>query len=421
MNDPAGAWATRLMQSIPTSYTIWKDGSTYRAESNIAGGTDYSGTDGDSIAQNALTAIHGAGGGKFLLRANTTVEVDANLLVGTNTIIEGEDPASSIIKAIGALASQILINKDGSTATPPFGTANNNIVLRNIKLDGNGLVDRCAWMKSNYFKMENCILQGSTGYGVKNVYSDHIWHLNNQVLGGGTIIDGLDTLYCTDVHVSENYVYNCTGDGIAFVHGDYGILTNNYVDMNDQANSQGITVWDGTYALVANNIVLNTAINAIPIIEYETVASDFVEIANNYLQDSAQDGIFIRGYATTPDFATHINVHDNIIQNTGRYAVCLLRAKYCKVHGNNIIATSQLANGTYDAIRLDYDSINANTYNSFANNTIVEVEANKPKYGINNVNAANNYTLALGNVITGPVTANLNILGANSVSEHNVG
>jgi len=46
----------RLQSSIPSTYTIYKDGSTFRAECNVAGGTDYSGTDAHSVIENAANA-----------------------------------------------------------------------------------------------------------------------------------------------------------------------------------------------------------------------------------------------------------------------------------------------------------------------------------------------------------------------------
>jgi len=52
----------RLQESIPTDYTIWKDGSTYRAESNIAGGTDYSGTNVATVLQSVITTLKTVGG-----------------------------------------------------------------------------------------------------------------------------------------------------------------------------------------------------------------------------------------------------------------------------------------------------------------------------------------------------------------------
>jgi len=55
----------RLISSIPSSYTVYKDGSNYRAECNVAGGTDYVGADKDTVVQQAIDAL-GSGGTVFL-------------------------------------------------------------------------------------------------------------------------------------------------------------------------------------------------------------------------------------------------------------------------------------------------------------------------------------------------------------------
>lgn len=50
----------RLIQSMPATYVVWKDGSTYRAECLVKGGTDYSGTDATTVIQAALDGLTAA-------------------------------------------------------------------------------------------------------------------------------------------------------------------------------------------------------------------------------------------------------------------------------------------------------------------------------------------------------------------------
>lgn len=51
------ARARRLQASIPTAYTLYKSGSTYYADTNIIGGTDYEGTAAATVIQNAYDAM----------------------------------------------------------------------------------------------------------------------------------------------------------------------------------------------------------------------------------------------------------------------------------------------------------------------------------------------------------------------------
>jgi len=80
----------RVVQSIPSSYTVWKDGTQAIAESNVKGGTDYTtGTDA-VVIQNAIDAVAALGGGKILIRQGI-YDITAALAITTDGIIvEGE-------------------------------------------------------------------------------------------------------------------------------------------------------------------------------------------------------------------------------------------------------------------------------------------------------------------------------------------
>lgn len=56
----------RLSGAIPSSYTVFKYGSTYYAETNIPAGTDYSGTDPVTVIHSARDALASTGGTIFL-------------------------------------------------------------------------------------------------------------------------------------------------------------------------------------------------------------------------------------------------------------------------------------------------------------------------------------------------------------------
>jgi hypothetical protein len=77
----------RVVQSIPASYTIWKDGTQTIAESNIKGGTDYTtGTD-VVVIQNAIDALTEGGtifvrSGIYELTATPTISTDGISIIG---------------------------------------------------------------------------------------------------------------------------------------------------------------------------------------------------------------------------------------------------------------------------------------------------------------------------------------------------
>lgn len=77
----------RVAQSIPSSYTVWKDGTQAIAESNIKGGTDYTtGTDA-VVIQNAIDALTDGGtifvrSGVYELTATPTINTDGISIIG---------------------------------------------------------------------------------------------------------------------------------------------------------------------------------------------------------------------------------------------------------------------------------------------------------------------------------------------------
>jgi len=71
----------RLQASIPATYTVYLDGSTYRAETQLSGGTDYSDSQPQVVIQAALDAIASTGGCVFIKQQTgaTKYELDDTL------------------------------------------------------------------------------------------------------------------------------------------------------------------------------------------------------------------------------------------------------------------------------------------------------------------------------------------------------
>jgi len=81
------AW-DRLIESIPASYVIWKDGDTYRAECLLKGGTDYSGTDA-TVIQSALNSLTPGRTWKEKVLLKGTFEISGFLNIPAYTILQG--------------------------------------------------------------------------------------------------------------------------------------------------------------------------------------------------------------------------------------------------------------------------------------------------------------------------------------------
>jgi polygalacturonase len=171
------AYWGRILESIPASYTIWKDGSTYRAECNIAGGTDYSGTDASTVIQAAIDAL--SAGGKILIR-KATYYATALILHKANIEVEMEDGA--IIRDTSALGLDGLYVIRGS-----------NTILRGGTLDGNA--------KSNsLFVIDRS--PGDPAYSNILVENVHVKNVKNGHLGWLMALWDVDAAYeLTDVTI----------------------------------------------------------------------------------------------------------------------------------------------------------------------------------------------------------------------------
>jgi len=88
------AW-NRMIQSVPASYVVWKDGSTYRAECLLKDGTDYSGTDAATVIQSAIDKVCNEKRGRIFFRAGDYV-LDSQLTISDMSsghvfiVIDGE-------------------------------------------------------------------------------------------------------------------------------------------------------------------------------------------------------------------------------------------------------------------------------------------------------------------------------------------
>lgn len=148
------AWA-RLLQSLPASYTLWVDGSTYRAECNVSGGTDYSGTDACEVIQAAIDALSTSGGKIFFQPGTYVLEgvYPNNIRLASNIILEGagyktcfqgivwgaselvriEDKVNIIIKRIRFCETSAAKPADKASYTNGIGIsgASSNIIIEN--------------------------------------------------------------------------------------------------------------------------------------------------------------------------------------------------------------------------------------------------------------------------------------------------
>jgi len=169
------AW-DRMIQSVPASYMVWKDGSTYRAECLLKGGTDYSGTGAATVIQEAIDAS--PAGALIILKA-AKYELTSGLNITTRGItLSGE---SAFMHSEGLYGTTLY-----STSSITFLTIKDtyDVTLKNFGIIGNNrgakqtglLIDNVQRLR-----IENVYIGYIDGYGLKtqNTFwdssADNLW------------------------------------------------------------------------------------------------------------------------------------------------------------------------------------------------------------------------------------------------------
>lgn len=241
----------RLLEAIPSSYSMWKDGTTYRAESNVAGGTDYSGLNATTVLQNAATV-----GGKILLKAGTyTFNTPPTIPEDVSGVIEGEGIDATILKA----------GTDGMD--PLISVKGKNWVFRNLTFDGDGkavnvfaslittagktvdlcLLDACkvryckaatsgwvviAWDQTDSYNIKNFILRDCIVEGPSSTVHDAVaFSMVDTVIAENTLFRNMNMP--VNIYVTHNTFLN---HDVFDTFGSYSCLVlddNNYVSVRD--------------------------------------------------------------------------------------------------------------------------------------------------------------------------------------------
>jgi len=177
------------------SYIIWKDGSTYYALNGSTNEIDYSGTDGNSIIQNAIDDVYADGGGTVYLKRGTYSDVE-NILLKSGVSIIGEGNEATILQSPSPQTNPIFISD---------ATYVNGITIADLQVKGdskgshgidlhnfNQFIDDC--------RIDNVVIT-NCDYGIYGSQDDRTWLLTR-----------CDINNCnTGLYIQNNhpYVYEC--------------------------------------------------------------------------------------------------------------------------------------------------------------------------------------------------------------------
>ncbi len=246
------------------------------------------------VAENAAyTTVH--------LKGPFTYVIDDTLLIGSNTILEGDSTAViKLVNNAGWATMEPLI-KQMSTA------GNSNIVIRgfevNVNHDGNSKVSKGkGYYNVMYFthctnvKVYNMYMHDGHGDGLRIKYGTNVQFYNNKISKLGH--DGLFASECTNVEAWNNKIICRTNSGIR-------IWNSNKVKLHDN-------VIDSLYYRCTGGPGIQ--------IEKNGGIMDNIEIYNNTIHDTYGPGIWLFNYDTssaTKEQGKNIYIHHNIFYNTG--------------------------------------------------------------------------------------------------------
>jgi parallel beta-helix repeat protein len=358
-------------------------------------GSDYV-TDGagdDVQIQAALDAVGDAGGGVVWLRAGT-YSLSEQLSIPSGIMLVGEGFATVIIAADG-LDDDLMVNSDQVNG-------NENIVLRDFKLDGN----RAAQSGGTGIYFDGTSTH-STNFLVENV-----WVTNTH--SHGLHPKRTDVLRIRDCRFTDCGTSASLDHGIYLLDSDDAVIEG-VISTDNAAN--GINAKQGTRLSVANCVARDNGGRGIRVADYE-----YVSIGNNVAEGNADSGIAL--YLEITGGVNKAAVAGNVCRNNRVHGVDLNNVSDVAVSGNDCSENKFNGIRLRNAVRSNVTGNSANgnsndgTGDNYAGilvegnssrvavvgNTAGNAGALHQKYGVQLADAADDI-LVTGNVLVGNQTA----------------
>jgi hypothetical protein len=235
------------------------------------------------------------------LKGPFTYVIDDTLLIGSNTILEGD--SNAVIK---------LANNAGWVTMKPMiqqmrSSGNSNIVIRGFEVNGNhdgnpkvskgdGYYNVIYFTNCNNVKVYNMYMHDGLGDGLRIKYGQNIQFYNNKIYKLGH--DGLFAIQCQKVEAWNNRITCRTNSGLR-------IWNSNHVKFHDN-------VIDSFYHWSAGGSAIQ--------IEKSAGIMDDIDIYDNTISNTYGPGIWIFNYdssSATKDKGKNVHIHHNVFYSTG--------------------------------------------------------------------------------------------------------
>ncbi|MGB9927994.1 MAG: right-handed parallel beta-helix repeat-containing protein [Methanosarcina sp.] len=244
-----------------------------------------------------LTTIH--------LQGNSTYVISDTILIGSNTILEGDSKADSA--AILKLEDEADWPLEKPLITQLASSGNSNIIIRGFEIDGNhdnntdrargkGYYNLIDFLDSDNIKVYDMYMHDSHGDGLQTTRCSNIQFYNNTVYKLGH--DALYAIYSLNVEAWDNKITCRTNSGLRVYNTNHVKFYNNTINSEGEGGA-GIQVQkDGASAVM-----------------------DDIEIYNNLIYETNSAGIWVTGYGSRydKDTAKDVHIYDNKLYKTGIY------------------------------------------------------------------------------------------------------
>jgi len=263
-------------------------------------------TDCDVEINNALSHIHGLGGGTVHIKPGTYV-ISNTIVIYDNTTLEG-DGWTSIIKlrdyAAWWTADKSLIENEKKN-TGATGQ-NTNIVLKNFKVDANG--DRQSEPRGAFYYN---IIHFARARNIDILGLSIINNLNDQIKFGANSVSPADGVY--DSIIDGNNMEDSGHSNVYLLGSNNITLKNNNIMV--RANS-GIRTWNSNNIYAINNTVYGGPLWSEFGFEIMTSGSgvtDNILIKDNIIRNTGLTPIWLTAAPSSRDAAKNVKIIGNQI------------------------------------------------------------------------------------------------------------
>jgi len=293
-----------LLASIPTALCATSSSIVYVAGDGT-GKYNCDGKDDHVQINQALKFV--AGNSKYTtvhLKGPFTYVIDDTLLIGSNTILEGD--SSAVIK---------LANNAGWVAMKPLikqmsSSGNSNIVVRGFKVNGNR-------------KGNSKVSLGDGHYNIMYFTNCNNIKVYNMYMYDG-LGDGLRANSCKNIQFYNNKLYKMGHDGLFAIRSQYVQAWKNRITCR---TNSGLRIWNSNGVRFHDNVIdsfYDWSAGG-PGIQIEkggtdTGTMDSISIYNNVIHNTYGPGIWIFNYDTasaTKDLGKNVRIHNNVFYRTG--------------------------------------------------------------------------------------------------------